>query len=95
MPIQLGPDADEMYTPVRRAIEDAVWNILHTVAHAVSLSSLALAGLVAVVVAVFVGTTLVGLSLGAVGALVLLVAVRELDHSFDLRGVLVGPRRRP
>ena len=94
MPIQLGPDADDMYTPVRRAIEDAVWNILHTVAHAMLLSLLAFAGLLAVAGSLFVGTTLVGLSLAAVGTLVLLVAVRELDRSFDLRGVLVGPRRR-
>ncbi|MFC7229229.1 hypothetical protein N0B31_17650 [Salinirubellus salinus] len=83
-----------MYHPVRRAIEDAVWNVLHTVAHAVLLSLLALAGLAAVVVALLVGPTLLGLSVGAVGTLVLLVAVRELAHSFDLRGVLVGPRRR-
>ena len=93
MPIQLGPDADDMYHPVRRAIEDAVWNILHTVAHAVLLSLLALAGLVALVASVFLGSTLAGLSLAAVGTLVLLVSVRELDSSFDLRGVLAGPRR--
>jgi hypothetical protein len=95
MPIQLGPDADEMYHPVRRAIEDAMWHVLRQVARAVLLAMLALLGLAAVAASVFVGITLVGLSLAVVGTLVLLVAVRELDHSFDLRGVLVGPRRRP
>jgi hypothetical protein len=95
MAIQLGPDLDEMYDSVRRAIEDVMWHVLRQVAHAVLLSLLALLGLAALVASAFVGTTLSGLSLAAVGTLVLLASVRELDSSFDLRGVLVSPHRSP
>jgi uncharacterized membrane protein (UPF0136 family) len=72
-----------------------MWHVLRQVAHAVLLSLLALVGLLAVAASVLLGPTLVGLSLAAVGTVVLLVAVRELDSSFDLRGVVRGPRRRP
>jgi hypothetical protein len=94
MPIQLGPDLDEMYDPVRRAIEDAMWHVLRGVVHAVLLSLLALVGVPAVAASVFLGPTFVGLPLAAAGSLILLVAVRELDSSFDLRGVVRGPHRR-
>lgn len=68
MAIQLGPDTEGMYDPVRCAIEDVMWHVLRQVAHAVLLSVLALAGLLALVASALVGTTVVGPSLAAVEA---------------------------
>ncbi|WP_255152379.1 hypothetical protein [Halorarius halobius] len=90
----IGPKPEEMYGPTRRAIEDAFWDVLGTVAYGLLLCLVVLVGLQMVVLTlVFGGADPVSVGLLAVGGLAVAGSVYELHLTFDLRQGIRRERR--
>jgi drug/metabolite transporter (DMT)-like permease len=76
---------DETYHVVRRAVEDALWNVLGTVVYALVLVFLLFVGLQFIAVAAVGPLTESGtLVVFLIGGVLVLVGVVELVRTFDL-----------
>lgn len=91
----IGPKPEDMYPPTRRAIEDAFWDVLGTVAYGLLLCLVFLVGLQLVVLTLlFGGRDVLAAGLVAVGVVAITGAAYELHRTFDLRQGIRRQRRR-